>query len=138
MSGVNEWYAKALSDLKSSKKLIKEDNDTLDTATYHTQHCAEKALKTYLVLRSQSVPLTHDLVKLLVICCKLDSTFQQLRDHAEALSPYAVYSRYPDDRFAVDREEALEAIEHAEKVLKFVKRKIDASLPGPQLKLFDE
>ena len=44
MKGHEAWLAKATSDLKSAKKLIKDDDDTLDTAAYHTQQCAEKAL----------------------------------------------------------------------------------------------
>ena len=47
MPGYNDWLAKAASDLISSKKLSKDDDDTLDTAVYHTQQCAEKALKAY-------------------------------------------------------------------------------------------
>jgi HEPN domain-containing protein len=39
------WLVKAKNDLKSSKKLIKGDDVVLDTAIYHTQQCAEKALK---------------------------------------------------------------------------------------------
>lgn len=41
-----EWLFKANSDLESAKVLLK--NNLLDTAIYHTQQSAEKALKGYL------------------------------------------------------------------------------------------
>jgi len=41
------WIKKAANDLRSSKVLVNED--ILDTAVYHTQQSAEKALKGYLV-----------------------------------------------------------------------------------------
>ena len=65
MPGVKNWIAKASGDLKSSKKLIKDDDDTLDSAAYFTQQSAEKALKAYLIFKNQPIPRTHDLEKLL-------------------------------------------------------------------------
>jgi len=44
-----EWLLKAENDLLSAKKLIAGDNPILDTAVYHTQQCAEKSLKGFLV-----------------------------------------------------------------------------------------
>ena len=123
MPGVKDWIAKALSDLKSARKLAKDDDETLDQTAYFTQQSAEKALKTYLVFKRFPVPRTHDLEKLLMYCIKLDSTFEGLRTEAELLSPYATYTRYPDDRFNIDRNEVVEAIRCAEKILKFVKKK---------------
>lgn len=137
MPGVKDWIAKASGDLKSSKKLIKDDDDTLDMAVYCTQQSAEKALKAYLIFKGQPVLKTHDLGKLLMTCTKYDSSFELLRKEAEALLPYAVYTRYPDDRFYIDREEVIEAIGYAEKILKFVKAKIELIEKQPQLDLFD-
>ncbi len=140
MPQVNEWLDwidKASGDLKSARKLMKDDDETLHNAAYFTQQAAEKALKAYLVFKHQSVIRTHDLEKLLMNCMKLDSTFNQLRAYTEILSPFATYTRYPDDRFDIDRTEATEAIKYAEKVFKFVKAKIDPAEKTPQLSLFD-
>ena len=136
MPGVNDWITKAMGDLRSSRKLIKDDNETLDTAAYHTQQCAEKSLKAFLIFKGQKVPKTHDLETLLEYCLDHDQTFAQLRNGTEALSSYATYTRYPDDCFDIDREEVLDAIKHAESILKFVKEKIEHSEIQPQLKLF--
>lgn len=137
MPGAKDWIAKASGDLKSSRKLIKDDDETLDSAAYFTQQSAEKAFKAYLVFKQQPVPRTHDLEKLLMGCIKHDSTFDRLREDAELLSPYATYTRYPDDRFNIDREEAVGAIKCAEKILKFVKAKIEPAEKTPQLGLFE-
>lgn len=137
MPGVRDWIAKAAGDLKSSKKLIKDDDDTLDSAAYFTQQSAEKALKAYLIFHQQPIPRTHDLEKLLKDCIKHDASFDKLRECAEFLAPYATYTRYPDDRFNIDREEVDKAIMCAETILKFVKIKIEPIKQLPQLGLFD-
>jgi hypothetical protein len=49
------WLEKALRDLKSAKKLFESDEPILDTAIYHTQQCAEKALKAYLVSSTDKI-----------------------------------------------------------------------------------
>jgi HEPN domain-containing protein len=134
MLGHESWLAKAKNDLKSAAKLTKDDDETLDTAVYHTQQCAEKALKAYLVFNQQEVPYTHDLEKLLELCAKFDISFKQLLNEAFDLIPYAIYSRYPDDRFFIDRKEALDAIMKAKSILNFVKKKIEI-LPDPNLKI---
>jgi len=45
MKQYETWIMKAKNDLKSSKKLMQGEDFVLDTAIYHTQQCAEKALK---------------------------------------------------------------------------------------------
>jgi HEPN domain-containing protein len=137
MPGVKDWIVKASSNLKAARKLIKDDDDTLDLAAYSTQQSAEKALKAYLIFKQQSLPRTHDLDKLLMDCMKHDSTFDCLRAAAEVLSPYATYTRYPDDRFNIDREEAVQAIKHAERILEFVQTKIKPTEETPQLRIFE-
>jgi len=138
MSGVKEWLAKASGDLKSSRKLIKDDDETLDSAAYFTQQSAEKALKAYLIFRKQVVPRTHDLERLLELCMHYEPLFGHFLDDVLQLSPFATYSRYPDDRFYVDRTDVLNAISSAEKILKFVKSKIEIPEKTPQLELFEK
>lgn len=131
MPGIKDWIAKASNDLHAARKLMKDDDNTLDVAAYQTQQAAEKALKAYLIFRQQPILRTHDLEKLLESYIKFDNTFNQLQKAAEFLFPFAVYARYPDDRFYIDREEALEAIKYAEKILKFVKAKIEPTEKKP-------
>lgn len=55
MPGVKEWIKKASVDLKSARKLVRDDDDTLDSAAYFTQQSAEKSLKAYLIYRQQPI-----------------------------------------------------------------------------------
>ncbi len=141
MPGVNDWrswIAKATSDVKSVRKLMRDDDETLDTASYHCQQVGEKALKAYLVFKKQSVPKTHDLVRLLEDCLELDISFQKLREDAEILVPFVTYSRYPDDRFEIDREEVEDILKRSERMLQFVKAKIEPVEENTSMSIFQE
>lgn len=125
MQNPEAWLKKALSDLRSAKKLSKDDDDTLDTAAYHTQQCAEKSLKAYLSFKQQPIPRTHDLERLLLLCARHDTSFKILLNDALELLPYATYSRYPDDHFYIDQEEVVESIKKASRIFNCVKSKIE-------------
>ena len=71
------------------------------------------------------MPRTHDLEKLLELCALLEPSCKILLSDVLDLLPYAIYSRYPDDRFNVSREEILSAIKKAAKILNFVKNLIE-------------
>jgi len=131
----NAWLVKAHSDLKSARKLFKDDDETLDTAAYHTQQCAEKTLKAFLVFGHQTPPKTHDLEKLLERCVALDQSLKLLADDIITLIPYATYSRYPDDYFEIYRSDVEAAIAIAQKVFKLISTKINMK-PDPTLKIF--
>jgi len=49
------WLTKATNDHLSAVKLSDGDDPILDTAIYHTQQCAEKAFKAFLVYNEKSV-----------------------------------------------------------------------------------
>lgn len=53
------WLLIAKEDLESSKHLF---SASLITTLFHLQQCAEKALKSYLVLKTGTATKTHDLV----------------------------------------------------------------------------
>ena len=118
------WLFKAESDLKSAKKLMEGESAVPDTAIYHAQQCAEKALKAYLSFKLQPVQRTHDLEFLVELCSEIDSSFNQLSDNARTLTPYGAAFRYPDIILEPDKADVFEAIEKASEVLLFVKRMI--------------
>lgn len=119
------WLYKALSDLKSAKKLFRDDDETLDTAAYHTQQCVEKTLKAFLIFNNRTPPKTHDLEKLLVQCVTLDQSLKSFSDEIFTLIPYATYSRYPDDYFDIYRSDVEAAIAIAHRVFKVISIKLD-------------
>ena len=126
------WLARAARDLNSARKLLLDDNLTLDDAAYHAQQCAEKALKAYLLCNNIQFQKTHDLEILLEQCVTKNQFFRQLERTVIVLNPYAVYTRYPDDQYTIDREEAVESINLAKEVLNLVK-KIIAEEQNPTL-----
>ena len=129
------WLFKALGDLKSAKKLFKDDDETLDTAAYHTQQCVEKLLKAFLIFNRKTPPKTHDLEKLLEQCVIFDQSLKSLSDDVITLIPYATYSRYPDDYFEIYRSDVEAAIAIAHKVFKLISIKINVT-PDPNLMIF--
>lgn len=120
MPGHKDWINKAFNDLKASKKLVQGDDETLDIAAYHAHQCVEKSLKALFMYRRETVPKSHDLEFLLEKCVEQDLFIMALKKKILSLSPYEMRTRYPDDRFFVDRSDAIEAIEIAELVLKTV------------------
>ncbi len=118
------WLKKAENDLKSAKRLSGSDDPLLDTAIYHTQQCAEKALKAYLSYKQEPLQKTHDLEFLVEMCCKIDNDFEQFLDDAEVLTPYNTIFRYPGPDIEPHSADVSEAIEKAEKILSFVKQLI--------------
>ena len=85
------WLIKARNDIKSSKKLLEGEDPILDTAIYHTQQCAEKALKAYLAYKNNKIEKTHDVGHLVSLCSRYDPEFNQLMDDADNLNPFSTF-----------------------------------------------
>ena len=118
MAVYEDWLLKAKRDLDTAKVLL--ENAFHDTAIYHTQQCAEKALKGYCVYRSQPLIKTHDLDKILNICIRLDSSLSELDILATSLNGLDVRFRYPDVEFEPNAYEVADAIDWSERILNFV------------------
>ncbi len=86
---------------------------------YHAQQCAEKYIKAFLVFSNIDFPYTHNIRKLIRLCG--DDIFEALQD-ADALTPFAVTTRYPGLDDDVDKSEALFAIDLAKKVKQHIAR----------------
>ena len=121
MAIYEEWLLKSKRDLDTAKALL--EKAYYDTAIYHTQQCAEKALKGYCVYRLQPLIRTHDLEKILKVCVKLDNGFRQLDMFATSLNGLDIRFRYPDIEFEPEEAEVAEAINWSEQILDFVKTK---------------
>lgn len=119
------WLKKAQHDLKSAQKLFFSEDPILDVAVYHTQQCAEKALKAFLAFADQSIHKTHDLTDLLDLCVEVNSSFTILYDLVEELNPYSIIFRYPAEVMDPEKDEVDEAIQKAVKVLQFVELKLE-------------
>ena len=121
---VKAWLLKAQHDLISVRKLVAGDDPIWDTAIYHCQQAAEKALKGFLVFHDIRFRKIHDLEKLIELCQGIDEQFTQWLYAADILTPYATASRYPDELFEPDQKQLEEAFELAQKIYNFVLAKL--------------
>lgn len=117
---IHQWLRKAHNDLRSSRQLLVADPPLLDTAAYHSQQCAEKALKAFLVLHDDPPSKTHLLVQLVARCQDFDPRFSELLEAAEFLTPFATAFRYPGDVLEPDLADTQLGICYADQILSMV------------------
>ena len=117
---VQQWLTKSERDLKVAWVLFKNEESLLDAVVYHCQQSAEKSLKAYLTYKNTTFRKTHDLDVLIDLCCQSEASFQELKDGADILTPYATEFRYPGDVIEPEISEAEEALAIASLVLDFV------------------
>ncbi len=67
---------------------------------------------------------THDVEYLIELCGDYDVEFNGFFEDAEKLNPYATLFRYPGCFLVPEKDEVLDAIQVAEKILNFVENKI--------------
>ena len=119
---LRSWLTKAASDLRSAQVLGSAEDPTLDTAIYHCQQAAEKAVKAFLVHCGIAPEKTHDIRNLTIQAAAHEPRFNELMEMAAALTPYAWEFRYPDDLAETypTREEFDEALRQARSIYNFV------------------
>ena len=125
---IKEWLLIAEEDRISARALLEHDPLIGFSVCFHAQQCAEKALKGFLTQCEQQFERTHDLLRLIKFCVQIDSEFENYELSADALTPYAAETRYPDDYRPIQFEEAEEAVVMAEQIYNLVKTKLDPSL----------
>jgi HEPN domain-containing protein len=116
-----EWLRKASYDLRSAKILHASPDKLYETAIYHCQQAAEKAIKAVLVAHRQHVPLTHDIALLLERAGKFDKGLAQFEALAESITGYATEYRYPNtaaDELSIS--EVQSAIEYASELVEYI------------------
>ena len=118
MNPHEEWLFKADRDLRGAKGML--DLELEDLSVYHSQQCAEKALKGYLFYQLQPIPKSHDLGRLFGLCISLDADFFDVETEIKGLQGLDVRFRYPDIDLVPDFATTQEAIDFAEIVLNFI------------------
>lgn len=121
---IRQWLFKARHDLRSARRLFTDEPPILDTAAYHCQQAAEKALKAFLVLHDIQFSKIHLLLPLVEQCVDLDPTFAELREAAETLTPFATAFRYPGDVLEPEPSDVVEGMRLAEMVLEFIQARV--------------
>ncbi len=116
---------KAESDLANADLCIKYDK-ALDTACFHAQQAAERALKAFLQDNGIMPPKIHNLMQLVNLAKNLQPDFAGLFDDAAMLTPFAVAMRYDQD-FWPTAADALAARNAAVRIKQFCESKIKKS-----------
>ncbi len=117
---VLSWFAIAKRDLDSARRLTTDPDPYLDTAIYHCQQAAEKAVKGFLVFHNQDFPKTHDVRKVIAIAETIEPRFGAWLDAGELLTPFATAFRYTDDILEPSQDEFDEALKAAADLYIFV------------------
>jgi len=114
-----DWLRYAKSDLTTAKQMFQNVNPReTEISCFHTQQCAEKSLKAFLISKEIDPPRTHDLVELNNLCAAHEAGFTAIQQYCVSLNPYGVHVRYPNE-LAVDDSITENAIENAEKIFEF-------------------
>jgi HEPN domain-containing protein len=117
---VKNWLIRAQHDLDSARLLAASEHSLLDTAIYHCQQAAEKAIKGYLVFCGQEFERTHDLEILFRYAIPFESDFTSWIDKGRRLTPYATLYRYPGLASEPTREQFDQALSAADGFYHFV------------------
>lgn len=125
---VRSWLIKAHRDLLSARKLVESDTPLFDTAAYHCQQAAEKAVKGYLLYHDVRFEKSHDVELLVSQSAVLDRGFSVCVEAARLLTPLAVEYRYPGDYIEPEPEEFREAFDAAQAIFDFVVGKLPTKL----------
>lgn len=121
MQEPKHWLEFAKIDLLSAQSLTRDEY--FSTAAYHCQQCAEKALKGFLIAHEADLLKTHDLVKLLGLCKKIDPEFCCLDNACSVLTVLATQFRYPSEFEIPDKADCLRFIDLAQQVFDSVTAK---------------
>lgn len=134
MQSHEAWISFAHEDLKAAKGLLKLE--LFSAVTYHSQQCAEKSLKAYLIFKNHQIIRTHDLLQLLELCIKFDKGFEKLFDAVNLLNPFSTKFRYPSEHDLPDKDDAQTTVQEARKIIKFIAQKTSPKNTG-QISLLD-
>ena len=105
-----QWAAYADEDIRLAQQALNMGEQCPNRlAAYHAQQCAEKYLKAYLVHKEVDFPFTHNISLLLELCEESGAWAETLHD-AEALTRYAVTTRYPGEEAEVALDKAQQAV----------------------------
>lgn len=119
---VHAWLLKARNDLRTARELGALADGPLDTAIYHCQQAAEKAVKGFLAFHDHRLERSHDVERLVGLAAGYDAGFASWEDAAITLTPYATAYRYPGESSTLEpsRAEFDEALELAANITDFV------------------
>lgn len=120
---VQEWIDKAEGDLVTAQRELRaRKNPNYNSACFHSQQCAEKYLRGFMVQKGISFHKIHDLRELSEGILESYPEFDLISDLLAELNPLAVATRYPG--FNATREIAKDAVKAAQQVRTFIRARM--------------
>lgn len=114
---VTQWIRYARTDLRAAKFSLELSSEFKAVSAFHSQQCAEKIVKAYLVFYKVRVQKTHNMAQLLEDLAQIDPKLAKKLNKAKSLTTYAVTYRYPEaERKPLTAARAKTALKTAEKV----------------------
>lgn len=111
---VKLWFTYAARDLKITAHSLAFGPEYKNISAFHSQQCAEKAIKGLLSHHRIRFTKTHDLEKLSEDAVQVDAKIAKLVLKNKILSEYAVFYRYPDaEKKALTLAQARSAVSRA-------------------------
>ncbi|MBC8525370.1 MAG: HEPN domain-containing protein [Candidatus Cloacimonetes bacterium] len=123
---MQNWLSYAKENLLTAKTIITEEFSPYHTVCFMCQGSVEKYIKAYLIWNGWILEKIHDLEDLLTHAIDFDSEFATLREDCKLLNKYITEEQYPGDLpfEAIGEKDAKEAIKAADKISKFVLKRI--------------
>jgi len=120
---LEEWLERAEEDYRQAQVALRQRKyPAYNTVCFHSQQCAEKYVKAFLVRHRIGFRTIHDLIRLKILCMEADPTFDLISDSLALLFPFAVDARYPG--FKATEQDAREAVAAMKQVRKFVRARL--------------
>ena len=120
------WLGFARQDLRVAELAM--DDGLYNQVCFHSEQCVEKVLKAWLADKGKRIPRTHSMADLLPLIPA--DVVAGLDEEIMLLDRFYIPTRYPDalpgtlEDGLPDKEEALEALNLAKKVLKTIDGKL--------------
>lgn len=119
---VLKWIEYADEDLRVTDIVSSlSSNVPYRIVAYHSQQCAEKYLKAFLLCHNVDFPYTHNISTLIELCLPFVDLNEKLGT-AKELSKYAVAVRYPTDYLILTKRETIRLTKIAKKVKTVIRK----------------
>jgi len=119
-----EWFNIGNQELGYAKAAFDDFDNFYSQMCVQCHQAVEKYLKGFLVYHNKRYPITHDLVKILRKCAKIDNDFLNFLSEIKIITDYYIELRYPIHYPPRTKEDAKQAIKIAKTIKEFVLKKI--------------
>lgn len=123
-----DWLERAREDILCAKVLC-ESEKCNNSAAFHCQQCIEKALKAYILLKSDSLVDGHNLTWLCRQAMRHDQRFDEWLDESASLNKCYIETRYPADLpLSLNQGEVARYYKMAQEMYRFICGEFEARL----------